>query len=122
MKNYNAEELISLQIKSDKVIESLDIALGARIHNREMKKKVKLFDYMKGDIELSKQVLSSLITYDCITTQISASTECLKLGIFIKEAESVLQKISSRTDIGISAYNAEMVLRVWNSEFPGKTL
>lgn len=77
---------------------------------------------MKQDVKLSKQVLFQLLANDHVITRISASAECQKLGIFIKEAENILQEIASRTDIGISAFNAEMVLRVRRGEFPGKTL
>ena len=121
-KELSSQDIINLHIESDIIIESASITGDYKTSNKEFKKRNKLFVLLEKDLDMAKEVYKHLLNHDCITTKISASSECLKLGIYINEAEQILEEISKRNDIGTRRLNAEMVLRVWRGEFPGKTL
>jgi len=121
-KKLTAEQIVALHIASDELCDIADLTGDYRTHNREFKKKLKLFDILKDDIELAKVVYDGLLEYDNITTKTSAAASCLKLGIYVNRAEQTLEEISRRNDIGIRRGNAEMTLMVWRGDVPGKTL
>jgi hypothetical protein len=122
MKKYTVDYIVELHIKSDNIIELNMASNDSKKHNREMKKLAKLFVIMEENRELAERVLATLLNYDCITTKINSATECLKLGIYIQKAENILEEIASMENIGLNRLNAEMTLRVWQGEMPGKTL
>jgi len=120
--NLSPQEIITLHIRSDELIDSAIINGDYKTNNREHKKRAQLFQILSKDIELAKEVYGHLLIHHCITTKISSASECLRLNIYVDKAVEILEEISNRTDIGVRRTNAEMVLRVWRGEFPGKTL
>ena len=116
------KDIINLHIESDKIIDVASMSGDYKTNNKEFKKRNKLFKILEEDLDMAKEVYEQLLAHDCITTKISAASECLKLGIYTSKAEQILEEISKREDIGIRRFNAEMVLKVWRGEFPGKTL
>jgi hypothetical protein len=118
----SAQEIVDLHVKSDRIIESVSMTGDYRTNNREAKKLYRLFLILKEDLTLAKEVYSQLLWHDCVTTRSISAAECLRLSIFVQEAVHVLEEISGRDDIGITSFHAEMALRIWRGEFPGKTL
>jgi hypothetical protein len=121
-RNLSLQEVVKLHIKSDEIIDYATINGDYKTNNKEFKKRDKLFQIVSEDIDLAKEVYSHLLAHSCITTKISSASECLKLNIYTDESIKILEELSKRTDIGVRRTNAEMVLRVWNGEFLGKTL
>ncbi|NLB81904.1 MAG: hypothetical protein GX800_09940 [Clostridiaceae bacterium] len=121
-KKLTAQEIVNLHIESDKISDIATVEGDYRTNNREGKKINKLFTLLAHDIELAQEVYGILLDYDNITTRTEAAAACLKLSIHKNKAVQVLEELSKRNDIGIRRLNAEMTLRVWRGEFPGKTL
>jgi hypothetical protein len=121
-KELSLQDIINLHIGSDRIIDSASMIGDYKTNNKEFKKRDKLFRLLEKDLDMAKEVYKHLLGHDGITTKISASSECLKLGLYISEAEQILEEMSKRKDIGTRRLSAEMVLRVWRGEFPGKTL
>ena len=121
-KKLTSQEIINLHIESDKISEIATIEGDCKTGNREWKKRNRLHMLIAEDIILAQDVYKALLDYDNITTRTSAAAACLKLGIFERKAVQVLEDMAKDKNSGILGHNAEMVLRVWNGEFPGKTL
>ena len=121
-KNISAQEIIEHHIKYDLIIEKASETMDYKTNNKAFKQRDKYFTVLEKNLDMAKEVYGYLIHYDCVETQMSSSAECLKLGIYIDEAEQILEKISARDDIGILSFDAEMVLRVWRGEVPGSKL
>ena len=121
-KKLSHEEIIRKHIESDEIIESVSMTTDYKTNNREVKKIQKLFEILKDDIELAKQVYGTLLKEESATTRSHAASACLRLGIFIADSEKTLEELSERTDIGITRLSCEMALKVWRGEIPGKIL
>ena len=117
---YN--DIIRLHIESDEKSDIATIEGDYKVNNREGRKIQKIFNVLSRDIDLAKKVYKVLLEYDNITTKTEAAAACLKLGIHEDKAIQTLESISKRNDIGVRRLNAEMVIRVWKGEFPGRTL
>jgi hypothetical protein len=118
----SAQEIVDLHVKSDRIIESVRMTGDYRTNNREAKKLLRLFAIVKDDLTLAEEVYSRLLLHDCVTTRVWAASDCLRLGIFVQEAVRVLEEISKRDDLGMISFDADMALRVWRGEFPGRSL
>lgn len=121
-KKLTPQEIEALHVQYDEAIDSAALNGDYKTNNREFRRLDKLFRITSEDMDLAMAVYKNLLTRACVTTRISSSAECLKLGIYVDKAVEVLEELSKRTDIGIRRLNAEMVLRVWRGDFPGKTL
>jgi len=120
-KSMSAQEIIEKRIENDLLIEALSVR-DYKKNNRIVDKNFKLFKLLKIDLELAKLVYKELLSYDCVITRLTAAGECLSLGIYIEEALRILTEMSNRGDIGIRSFEAELTLKVWRGEVPGKTL
>ena len=120
--NNQAEKIIQKHLNSDSIIRTVSMTTNYKTHNNEMKKLSKLFNITSKDENLCNEVYSVLLNSDNEVTLLTASTECLKLNIFIEKAESNLKKLIDRKDLGIISFNAEMTLKVWKGEVTGKKL
>ena len=119
--NMTAQEIIEKMLEIDRAIESLSV-LEYKKNNKLADKSFKLFRILDADLELAKVVYKELLAHDCIITRVNAASKCLSLKIYIEDALRVLTEMASRCDIGIKSFEAELALRVWRGEIPGKTL
>jgi hypothetical protein len=115
------QEIIAKLLEIGREIESLSV-LEYKKNNRLADKSFRLIKMLRKDLELAKVVYEELLVADCAVTRVNAASECLSLGIYIDEAVRVLTEIANRPDIGIKSFEAELTLRVWRGEVPGKTL
>lgn len=107
------KDIITKHLDSDKVIESVSMTTDFKTHNKEMKKLNKLMLSISQDVELCKAVYVELLKNENPVTLLNASSECLKLNIFVEQAIKNLKSLTKRNDIGIISFNAEMMLREW---------
>ena len=122
MKKLTSDEIIQKYLESANIIESVTMTTDYRTNNREVKKILKLFLLLEQDIDLAKKVYSCLLESDIPVAQSMASADCLRLNIYIDEAQKKLEELSKRDDIGIRSFSAEMALKIWRGEVPGKKL
>lgn len=122
MKKMTAEEIIKKHSESDKIIDELSSSDDYKRSNQEAKKLHKLHNYLQENTSLAKEVYGALLKSECVTSRSISAAECLRIGIFIEEAEETLETIGQRDDIGIRSFNAKMALKIWRGEIPGKTL
>jgi hypothetical protein len=95
--------------------------LKARKHNSLVKKKRKITKIINNKIELAEQVYSVLLKSDNIETLITTSTDCLRIGIFVEQAISILENID-KNSTGENSFNAMMILRIYRGEVPNRDL
>jgi uncharacterized protein YlxP (DUF503 family) len=117
----NEAEFISEYVK---YIESANDAMSKndyRKNNRIVDKFIK-FIKQNSSKEFFKTALEGLMNFKNFNVHISAATNSLKYNVNIDKAKKILKDSSKRKDIGISALNAEMALKVYNGEIPGKKL
>ena len=65
------------------------------------------------DRELCEKVYTELLKNENPVTLLNASSECLKLNIFVEQAIKNLKLLAKRKDVGIISFNAEMMLNEW---------
>ena len=107
------KDIITKHLDSDMVIESVSMTTDFKTHNKEMKKLNKLMLSISHDAELCKAVYGELLKNENPVTLLNASSECLKLNIFVEQAVKTLKLLAKRKDIGIISFNAEMMLSEW---------
>jgi len=122
MKKFTFDEIIQKYLESANIIESVTMTTDYKTNNREVNKLFKLFLLLEQDIDLAKKVYSRILESEIPTAQIIASADCLRLNIYVDEAQKKLEELSKRDDIGIISFNAEMALKIWRGEVPGKKL
>ena len=83
-------------------------------HNKAMKKLAKLF--CEVEKQEDKSFLLELIKDENPRTSTLVAAHCLGLGVYVKEAKSVLKKNSKIKDNPTVAFNAEMTLDVYKSQ------
>lgn len=98
-----------------------------KMTKRTVKKYNKTFDILykyaqalSEDQDAPKIFQILLDSEDC-SVKLYAAVHCLKYGLHISQAESILMQISLVED-AFAAFDAEMALKVWRGEIPGKTL
>lgn len=112
--NNKMQDIIDKHLSSDKIIESVCMTTDFKTHNKEMKKLNRLMLSISQDIELCKAVYAELLLNENPVTLLNASSECLKLNIFVEQAIKNLKLLAKRKDIGIISFNAEMMLSEWD--------
>ena len=70
---------------------------------------------------LAKEAFSQLLAHESVSVRLSAAAACLKYGICVDPAVEVLRTIEAGDD-KMSAFTAEMTLKVWQGHFPGHSL
>lgn len=114
--NKKVQDIIDKHLSSDKIIESVSMTTDFRTHNKEMKKLNKLVLNISHDTSLCEKVYVQLLKSENPTTLLNASSECLKLNIFVEQAKKNLKLLAKRNDIGIISFNARMMLNEWEKE------
>ena len=107
----------------------IDYASNASV--KENNKRARKFLKMQNNITENDYdrefIFNVLLKHSSDRVKSNAAAQCLSLGINIEEAKNVLSEVSKKLnsdelDERLTAFNAEMCLRVYNGEFPGKKL
>jgi len=98
-----------------------------RKNNRDAKKLIKMRNIIKNNREMFMEVYCFLLKSDNKKVQVSAAVDCLNSDVYIEEALEILNEVSQEVnsdelDERLTAFSAEMALRIYNGEFPGKKL
>jgi len=120
MNTSNPEKLISDFIKYAEIEGKTKIAGDYKLGNAMAKKINKIFEDLKNDGELAREVIGAILKSDSIRARSLAAVNALRLNIYIEESIEALEDISK--DSSIIGFGAEMALKIWRGEFPGKTL
>lgn len=95
--------------------------IHATKYNKLFKKRQKLIDSLHNNIEIAKEVYKVLLSSKNELTLVNVSANCLRLGILVDEAVTVLENIDKYSK-GEDSFNAMMVLKVYRGEYPGEQL
>lgn len=117
----NNEEIINKYIELAEYNTDYSSKKSVRKHNNNLKKLDVLFDIIKKNPELIECVYGQLLENENAKVLLYASVDCLKLKVYEKKAIKLLQEISKREDIGITAFEAETCLKIYNGEYPGRS-
>ena len=107
------KNIINRYIKSGIISYETTLNGNYKKGNKEYPKLQKLLIYLSENLEIAKEIFPTLLKYDNVEVKTIASSHCLMLGIYIKEAEEILQNIANDEKNGIFSLNAEMTLKVW---------
>lgn len=113
MKELSRNTITNQYIKSGVIGYETTLNGDYKKGNKEYTKIKKVYQYLEKNIDVAKQVLPSLFNYENVEVRSIVSAHCLALGIFIKEAEEILNSIANDKKNGIFSFNAEMTLKVW---------
>ena len=97
------------------IIERSNLDGEYKIGNKEGKKIIKLFRQLEVNIDLAKEVLSSLFEHESLKVKICAAAHCLALEIFEKESVDILERIVELNE-RVFSFEAEMTLKVWREQ------
>ena len=89
-------------------------------HNEAMVELQSFVEELVKDREKAEKVFAELMDNEDIAVQASVCGNCLKYDILTEKAEKRLKKISRSKNY--HSFGAEMTLKVWRGEIPGKTL
>ena len=98
-----------------------------KISKRTVKKYNKTFDTLHEYVQVlsesqdAPRIFQTLLDAEDCSVKLYAAVHCLKYGLHISQAESILTQISLGED-SFAAFDAEMALKVWRGEIPSKTL
>jgi hypothetical protein len=95
---------------------------SVKVNNKNAKKLTQMMEEIATDLDMASKAYGLLLKNDNPNISTIAASDCLRLGIHKEEAIKLLEKQSKRKDIGIIAFSAEMALKVYNGEIPGKKL
>lgn len=90
-------------------------------NNIAMKALSGLFEEVCNNVETAKSLYNKLMDYEDDRVRGTAAIHSLKMNINIKKAEWTLENLAKQSN-PISAFGAEMALKVWRGEIPGKDL
>jgi hypothetical protein len=123
MKNLTVNDYVQIINDIDNLIINIDPLkdLKARKHNSLVKKKRKIIKIINDNIELAEQVYSILLKSENVETLITTSTDCLRIGVYVEQAISVLEKIESGPR-GENRFNAMMILQIYRGEIANRDL
>jgi hypothetical protein len=88
--------------------------------NKVAKENNKIFELLKQNSDLAIQVLQQVMDSENDNARSIAAADALRLHILIEKSIAVLEKIADRDDI--IGFGADMTLKIWRGEVPGKTL
>lgn len=113
MKRLENQDIINTYVKLGRIqYESILSGKYTKV-NKYSNKVQKMLRYLKENIEVAKKIFPQLLKNESINVKGIASAHCLILGIYIEEAERILQEIASDKENGILGFEAEMTLKVW---------
>ena len=95
-------------------------AANVKRHNKAMDTLAKYAEELAKTPELAQEVFSELLVHESRAVRLSSAAKCLKYGFCIESAVEVLQVLEAGEDM--CAFSAEMTLKVWRGEIPGKKL
>jgi len=111
MKEEFIEKYVKLCSKLDDYTE-----MGVKRHNRAMKELSKLYYLLSEDKHMAEEILIILLDFDDERIKITAATHCLGLNINLTMAEKTLNNISHKSNVPLSRFNAEMILKTWKEQ------
>lgn len=91
-------------------------------NNKNAKKLLRMREKITCDLDSAIKIYNILLNNSNLNILTTAASHCLKIGIHEERAINILEEISKRKDIGILAFSAEMCLKVYKGEVPGKNL
>ena len=89
-------------------------------HNKAMDTLAKYAAELSKTPEFAQEVFFQLLTHEVPTVRLNSAAHCLKYGLCIESAVEVLEALEVGEDM--CAFSAEMTLKVWRGEVPGKKL
>lgn len=95
-------------------------SVNVKRHNKAMDTLEKYAAELTKTPELAREVFSQLLVHESRAVRLSSAAKCLKYGFCIESAVEVLQVLETGEDM--CAFSAEMTLKVWRGEIPGKKL
>lgn len=114
-KELSKEEIIEQYIKSGEIMTEEREKGKYRRYNQEVNKNIKITKYLSCHLEIAKEVFPILLGEKNEYTRYLVSINCFQLGIYIKRAEEVLEKISIKSKEPITRFDAEMALKRWKN-------
>ena len=81
--------------------------------NKAAKKLINIYKVMEHNDKLAVQMLEILLKDEHINVKICASAHALGLNVNINLAISTLEQISTKPELGILGFNAEMSLKTY---------
>jgi len=111
MKNLTAQQVRELYIEYALTAENAMANNDYKTNNKAANQLTKIFKVCEKDIDLAKEILMPLLEHENFSVKANAAADCLRLGICIKSAEEVLEKMSKEK--GIIGFNAEICLGLW---------
>ncbi len=119
-KAMTVSEMMDQYLETGTVLAETGMKGDYRRGNKIAIKNREIFNMLKQDNVIGKQVLQLVMSSNCEKARSIAAADALRLGILIEQASAILEEISSRDDM--IGFEARMSLKIWRGEVPGKTL
>lgn len=117
MKKLGKEEIQEKYISNSLIYAKASLDGNYKKTNRQYHKLIKLYKYLKEDLELAKEVLPELFKHENANVRAEAACHCLYLGIYVEEAQKVLYDVTNYEEDTLEnrmiAFDANMVLKLW---------
>ena len=114
------QEAINQYLKTGTVLTETALSGNYKRGNIIAKKNRKVFDYLSQNRDLAIEVFSTIMNSDNDKAKSIAAADSIRMNIMLEQATTVLEELAKRNDF--VGFEAELVLRIWKGEFPGKTL
>jgi len=119
MKKMTPQEMVEQYIETGRVLTETTMNGDFKRGNAMVKRNSKVYDELSQDRELAIRVLSEVMSSDVDQARSLAACAALQFRIMIEESLAVLKEIEKRDDM--VGFGAEMALKRWRGEIPGKT-
>ncbi|MDR1018804.1 MAG: DUF2019 domain-containing protein [Lachnospiraceae bacterium] len=94
---------------------------NATKYNKLFKERQIIIDNLHNNVEMARDVYKELLNSKNSLTLVNTSANCLRLGVFVDEAISILENLSKKS-LGEDSFNAKIVLKVYRGEYLGSHL
>lgn len=116
MKKYTDEQIISIYLEKCAEIEQGTLTGEYKKSNAAGKILKNIFKHFETNHEQAQRILSILLTNRNVVARCKAAAYCLSLSILKEEAIKALIEASKDDSLGIFAFNAEMILKVYREQ------
>lgn len=115
MNKITCQDVIDEYIRVGDVLQETYKNMDYKVGNREGKKLIRMFKILEKNLELAKDSLPSLFLSENEIVRVKAAASCIALGIFVKDAKTILEEVE-RVGDNINSFNAKMTLEVWRKQ------